>query len=387
VRSDAVKFPIYFFNPGAHNPISPITHLNQASVVNLPTADPSLGITERNVYRTLANSSTLRFLAHLYDNTTTTLLDGLNDSSLGSAPPSVGTLPANKVNVSGIPLGPATVLSRKLYRTAAGGATLKLLATIADNTTTSYADTLADSVLGANAPSSDASGLQQPSGSILPGAGSIIVAGTGAFRPGGGWAIIGNGQQTVRYAGITGGALTGIPAAGHGAITAAISYNSTISAAPMLLGLAPDAITWPIAKGTAINVLAQVDDTNAQQYLAQLVGGSEDGIQEAYVQDGRLSYTEAVARANAELALHNQVDVNITYTVRDPTTRVGSTITMALGPPTNLHGDFKIQSISRSAFHYPGVHHTCTVQASSSRFTLEDLLRLARAQQQLQGPV
>jgi hypothetical protein len=32
VRSDAVKFPIYFFNPGAHNPISPITHLNQASV-------------------------------------------------------------------------------------------------------------------------------------------------------------------------------------------------------------------------------------------------------------------------------------------------------------------------------------------------------------------
>jgi hypothetical protein len=44
------------------------------------------------------------------------------------------------------------VTSRKLYRTAAGGSTYLLAATIADNSTTTYTDSLVDGSLGAAAP-------------------------------------------------------------------------------------------------------------------------------------------------------------------------------------------------------------------------------------------
>src|SRR5438067_7700820 len=71
---------------------------------------------------------------------------------------SVTTTSGNqKVNLSAIPLGPAqpnnpgiatnTVIGRNLYRSMVGGSTLYLVATIGDNTTTTYTDTTADSSL------------------------------------------------------------------------------------------------------------------------------------------------------------------------------------------------------------------------------------------------
>jgi uncharacterized phiE125 gp8 family phage protein len=60
-----------------------------------------------------------------------------------------------QVLVSGIPLGGAAVTSRKLYRTTAGGVTYLALATISDNTTTTYTDNVADASLGAAAPSTN----------------------------------------------------------------------------------------------------------------------------------------------------------------------------------------------------------------------------------------
>ena len=60
-----------------------------------------------------------------------------------------------KVQLSAIPLGGALVASRKLYRTIAAGSTYLLLATLADNTTTSYLDNISDASLGAGAPSSN----------------------------------------------------------------------------------------------------------------------------------------------------------------------------------------------------------------------------------------
>lgn len=56
------------------------------------------------------------------------------------------------VQLTAIPLGGAFVTSRRIYRTAAGGDTYYLLATIADNTTTTYTDNTADGSLGASAP-------------------------------------------------------------------------------------------------------------------------------------------------------------------------------------------------------------------------------------------
>ena len=51
-----------------------------------------------------------------------------------------------------LPLGGTGTTSRKIYRTAAGGTAYLLLATLADNTTTSYTDNIADASLGAAAP-------------------------------------------------------------------------------------------------------------------------------------------------------------------------------------------------------------------------------------------
>lgn len=58
-----------------------------------------------------------------------------------------------RVELTAIPTGPDMTSSRKLYRTEAGGTVYKLLATIANNTTTAYTDNIADASLGAAAPS------------------------------------------------------------------------------------------------------------------------------------------------------------------------------------------------------------------------------------------
>jgi hypothetical protein len=60
-----------------------------------------------------------------------------------------------RVNLTAIPVGPSTVTARKVYRTVAGDAgAYKLVTTITNNTATTYTDNLADSGLGADAPSS-----------------------------------------------------------------------------------------------------------------------------------------------------------------------------------------------------------------------------------------
>lgn len=76
---------------------------------------------------------------------------------------SITTTTGNQaVNLSSIPTGPASTfaavpltLKRRIYRTAVGGSQLKFLHEIADNTTTTYADTTADGSLGANAPTTN----------------------------------------------------------------------------------------------------------------------------------------------------------------------------------------------------------------------------------------
>jgi hypothetical protein len=56
------------------------------------------------------------------------------------------------VPLTAIPLGGANVVARNIYRTAAGGSTYLYLAQIADNTTTTYSDTISDGSLAVNEP-------------------------------------------------------------------------------------------------------------------------------------------------------------------------------------------------------------------------------------------
>lgn len=82
--------------------------------------------------------------------------DGETEAGAVSSAVTVADAAVNgKVSLTAIPLGGSAVTSRKLYRTAAGGSTYLLLATIADNTTTTYTDNIADASLGAGAPSAN----------------------------------------------------------------------------------------------------------------------------------------------------------------------------------------------------------------------------------------
>lgn len=94
------------------------------------------------------NSGAHRYLA------TFVTADGETEAGIVSA--AVTTTGGNgQVALSAIPIGGSAVTQRKIYRTAAGGSTYLLLATIADNTTTTYADNIADANLGAGAPSTN----------------------------------------------------------------------------------------------------------------------------------------------------------------------------------------------------------------------------------------
>lgn len=92
--------------------------------------------------------------AHRYLATFVTA-DGETEAGLVSSTVTVADKTVNGRVTLGVPLGGAAVTARKIYRTAAGGSTYLLLATIADNTTTSYTDNIADASLGAEAPSTN----------------------------------------------------------------------------------------------------------------------------------------------------------------------------------------------------------------------------------------
>jgi hypothetical protein len=309
----------------------------------------------------------------------------INLVDYGTAPfglPS-NTTAKHRVDLAALPVGSSAVTNRKLYRTAANQAQLKLLATVADNTTATYTDTAADATLGANIPTTDTSGLQQPPGQVLPGSTTLPVAGTAAFEPTGGWASIGNGEQEIRYTGLTAGSLTGIPASGIGSISAAIAYNSTITASPMLTGIpatGPRSINPALTRGDEIYLVVQVDDTARQAQLAADTGGA--GIRAEWVQDRRLSIAEARARGQATLAVRPLDQERVTYRCRDLRTAAGATIQVTLPAPTSVTGTYRIQRVTISNFRPHATQYpTYTVDASSSRFSFEDWLRIMRTKE------
>jgi hypothetical protein len=221
--------------PGSNTAIVPASYSRIVPLSNLAPASP-LG-TSRNLYGTAAGGVQLKLVAAL-NTTDTTYNVTTPDSGLGANVPVTNTAAAGQITTSA-PLGPATVTGREFYMSLAGGGARKLALTISNNTDVTGTITASDATLTAAAaePSSDTSGLAQPAGQVLAGATSIPVAGLGGvngFQATGGAAIVGNGSVVVRYTGITGNTLTGIPSTGDGSITATIPYNSQITAAPAL---------------------------------------------------------------------------------------------------------------------------------------------------------
>jgi hypothetical protein len=361
---------------------------NSAYLLQLPLTNIAIGsalVTGRKLYRTAANASQLKLLATLADNVTTTYTDATADSGLGANAPTVSTAQAAQVQLSAIPIGAAAVTARVIYRTKAGLAQLQLLTVIADNVTATWIDTALDATLGANVPTSDTSLLQQPSGNVQAGSALLPCASIAAFRSTGGWAIA--GSQNIRYTGITGSNLSGIPATGPGAITATLTFNSTVVAAAMLTAIPASgvgAIKYPILKGDPVNIFVQEDDLDAQAAVRAQIPGS-DGIIEDELQDGRLSYTEGKARCRARLDMLGARDadgkvgiITANYVCRDINSIAGATVTINIGPPINLRGDYLIQRVTVGQFFVPNLNPTYTVEASSVRFSAEAFLRAVR---------
>ena len=352
---------------------------SQVALTAIPVG--STGVTSRKLYRTVAGGSALLLLTTIADNTTTTYTDSTADASLGAAALTVGTATAQQAALSGIAIGPATVTSRKVYRTAVGGSQLKLLTTLANNTATTFADSTADGSLGANAPGSDTSGLTGAVGQVNPGSTTLILASAGAFAPTGGWVLTGGGGAPVRYTGITGNTLTGIAASGPGSILAPIAYNSTAVALACLTGIPASgagAILYAILVGDPVNIVARYDGVPAQAALSALldptnVYGGARGVQEATLQDGTIGYVEARARAIAELLLRAHIDVAIQYTCQDVNSRAGRTIAVALPLQGVPSSSFKISQVTQTGYQ-PALNPTYTVTAGA-RFSYEQLLQ------------
>jgi hypothetical protein len=175
-----------------------------ADTVNLsqiPTSGDGR-VTRRKIYRTTAGGSSYRLEATINDNTTTTYQSGgVPDGSLGAAMPGTNTsgtgglvpgqwhawivtfvtgagetpggpalggvqVPPNidQAQLSSIPIGPAQVVARRLYRNSPDG-WYKLVATINDNSTTTYLDSKTTAQLGASMPTENTTG----GGGLLPG--------------------------------------------------------------------------------------------------------------------------------------------------------------------------------------------------------------------------
>ena len=115
---------------------------------------------------------------------------------------------AQQVSLTNIPVSAdATVTSRKIYRTPAGGdfSSLKLLTTIANNTATTYTDNTADGSLGANMNWKNTTGslIFQNSGQIFLVDTRNVSIGIGSGSSSGGYEAIAIGTNAL--AGLTSG--------------------------------------------------------------------------------------------------------------------------------------------------------------------------------------
>lgn len=359
--------------PPSSNTTGNPTPQNQVRLSTIPKGDAT--ITQRKIYRTKANATALLLLTTLADNTTTTYTDSTPDASLGAPAPTTASAIANTVNL-GLAIGPATTTARKIYRTVATSGTgpiaapLKLLATIGNNTAASYTDTAADSTLGAGTPpTADTSGLPQPAGDVPGGSPSLPVASSLPFNAAGGWIIL--GAQTIRYTGISGNTLTGLPPSGPGALINTVRYGEHADVASVLTGVA--GLTQTIGKGDPVNIWIQVDDYNIQAAMARLDGG--DGIYEYLVTDERRGEASLRELCLADLQRFGAPLQTLTYATRDMKTKSGRTIVANLTTPP-IQATLMIQTVQISEIDMAsGLPPKYQVTASSVRVSLEDLLR------------
>jgi hypothetical protein len=354
---------------------APTVNTSGSAVQQIPlTAIPlgPLGVTARKLYRRFNLAGAFYLVATLPDNTKTTHTDTITNSGRGAAYTGANTAIGNRIDVLTIPVGAATVTARELYLSPAGGGLRKLAVTLADNVTTTATISMSDAVLAGQPaePTSDTSGLSQPTGQVNPGATALPLAAATTFYPTGGWVVLGGGQ-VVRYTGISGQQLVGIPPSGPGAITTTVLYGSQALPSPMLLGVT--GVTVPLLKGSAVHIWVQRDDLQAQAEQRARAGG--DGIIEYVLVDMRRGLDSLTDRCDADLAMFARPILTVGYATHDVKTKSGKPITITL-PGFTVPGSLVIQDVTITDLELAtNVPPKFTVRASTVRFSLEDTLR------------
>lgn len=156
---------------------------------------------------------------------------------------------------------------------------------------------------------------------------------------------------------------------------------STTSGAGSLTGCS--GILYDIAAGEAVDLIVDVTDGAAETALATLLGGGLSGQATNYLQDGRLSESEATARASADLDTFGSAleDVAFTYQTPQRYARAGRSVTLSVSSPLSVAGTFSIQAITLTPRGVPSStnfeFHQQVELGSFSR-TLNDLLRQLR---------
>lgn len=292
----------------------------------------------------------------------------------------------NGARIDGFATLPANFTARKLYRTTVGGSQLKLRAV--DPLGDVFHDTEADAILGANAPTSDTSGAVAPSAQTVPaGATTIPVTDATPFAAdggaSGGWASI--GDLAIRYTGLSGATLTGVPAAGIGALTTAVRHGAQILVLARLVGVpasGPGALIQAIKAGDALTIRLELEDVVARTFMANRLDGN--GVIEEVFSDSRMTLVELLPYAQALLSDRKDPRQTLRFVTRDESVQVGRLITVDLTTPP-IHGTFRVQSISFDEIAISGglsrVRPRRTVTASTKLYTFADLLRRLRGRE------
>jgi hypothetical protein len=370
----------------------------------IPPAWPS-GVTALKVYRRFNSTGAWKYHSTKTNPALTAFGDGTKNVDLGADAPSTNTTAAYQVAISGVALGPTSapaVTQRKVYRTAvqpteavALTAQLKLQQTIANNTVTvGVTDATADALLGANVPVADGSGLISEYGQVNAGSTSVIMTSPAPWSASGGWVRFVDGQL-VRYTGLSGNTLIGIPASGVGALVNTVWYGDVAVVVPALTGVnANNGVAKALQAGASVHVWVERNDLAAQLALGLLEldadGQPTDGIREYLITDERRGEASLAALCDADLAQFATPIVSCRYYTRDPKTASGKTVAIDLRHPMfdpavfdltvfggasfGLAGDFVIQSVDLT-FDGPGLYPLRSVQASSVAFALSDLLQ------------
>jgi hypothetical protein len=168
-------------------------------------------------------------------------------------------------------------------------------------------------------------GLGTTAAALTPaGSATVRVNATSMFSTGGGSAI--SGRSLFTYTGLTVETVVG----GPGTLTGC------------------SGILYDIAANDPVDVIVDVTDGAATTALATLLGGGLSGQAINVLQDGRLSVSEATARATADLATFGSAleETGFTYKTPKRYVRAGRSVTLAVTTPLSIAGTFTIQVVT-----------------------------------------